>query len=402
MPSSSATPFPKGTVLLHIGPHKTGTTALQGAFHSNRDALAEHGVHYAGRGRQPMLAALAMTGRPGRRGDTQTSPRRAEALAEEVAGALSQRVVVSTEFLADASADAAREAVRRLGGPRAQVVVTLRPLGRIMPSQWQQYVQNGLRARYDVWLDHMLNKPPYNRPTPSFWYRHSHDQLVQRWVAATGGPDKLTVVVLDESDRGMVFRTFERLLDLPEGLLVPESGVPNRSLSLGEVEVIRLLNHEFRRQKWSNEVYGRFIRNAVAKQLLEHRRPAPGEPVITTPKWAMERAAEIGTAAAASIAASGVRVIGDLASLGAVLDGGAPDKAEPSPDPLIPASAAAIALIGTITASGQTGPVASPIEPNDDPEVTAVGAVDTRTLARVVAARVRRRAGIKMKARRPR
>ncbi|MEJ7756576.1 MAG: hypothetical protein WKF83_09890 [Nocardioidaceae bacterium] len=32
--------LPKGTRLLHIGPHKTGTTSLQGAFHNNRDRLA--------------------------------------------------------------------------------------------------------------------------------------------------------------------------------------------------------------------------------------------------------------------------------------------------------------------------------------------------------------------------
>jgi hypothetical protein len=31
---------PEGTRLVHIGPFKTGTTALQGAFHASRTALA--------------------------------------------------------------------------------------------------------------------------------------------------------------------------------------------------------------------------------------------------------------------------------------------------------------------------------------------------------------------------
>ena len=33
-----------GARLLHIGPHKTGTTAIQGAFDLARGRLAEHGV----------------------------------------------------------------------------------------------------------------------------------------------------------------------------------------------------------------------------------------------------------------------------------------------------------------------------------------------------------------------
>lgn len=33
-------------VVIHIGTHKTGTTALQDAFHANRDLLARHGVIY--------------------------------------------------------------------------------------------------------------------------------------------------------------------------------------------------------------------------------------------------------------------------------------------------------------------------------------------------------------------
>ena len=93
---------------------------------------------------------------------------------------------MSSEFLADANEEAAARVVRDLDKKRVHVVVTLRPLGKLMPSQWQQYVQNGLRMRYDDWLDHMLNKPPYIKPTTTFWNRHAHDRLVARWAAAAG------------------------------------------------------------------------------------------------------------------------------------------------------------------------------------------------------------------------
>ena len=46
MPSTA--PYADGTRVLHIGPHKTGTTGLQRAFWASRDLLTEHGVLWAG------------------------------------------------------------------------------------------------------------------------------------------------------------------------------------------------------------------------------------------------------------------------------------------------------------------------------------------------------------------
>jgi hypothetical protein len=398
-------------VLLHVGPYKTGTTALQGAFHTGRERLAELGVHYAGAGRQPMLAALSMTGRPGRRGDPAASKRHWQDLVDDIRAAGRKRVVVSSEFFSDASPEAAAEVVQGLGhreggGSRVHVVVTLRPLGKVMPSQWQQYVQNGLRMRYQDWLDAMFNQPPYDKPTPTFWNRHDQADQVARW-ASVAGPANVTVIVLDESDRGMLLRTFEQLLDLPAETLVPDN-VSNRSLTLGEVEVIRLLNEEFKRRKWGDDLYGRFVRTGIAKKMLTQRRPEPGEPAIVTPKWAQERAAERGAAAAKAIAASGVNVIGDLASLGTIVRSDS-DEEDPPLDPPLPASAAAIALIGTILAgrkvewpSKKAGAAPAKVTVTKaivDLEDETLDSIDTATLAKVLLARVRRRLGIKARAR---
>ncbi|MGW2698915.1 hypothetical protein [Streptomyces sp. NPDC001340] len=120
--------------------------------------------------------------------------------------------MISSEFFADAADDGTiTRIVEQLGGDRVHVPVTLRPLARIMPSQWQQYVQNGLRMGYEDWLEHMLRKPPYEKPNPSFWQRHRHDRLVERW-ARIAGPERVTVVVVDDRDRGGLMRTFETLL----------------------------------------------------------------------------------------------------------------------------------------------------------------------------------------------
>lgn len=393
-------PLPAGSVLLHVGPHKTGTTALQGAFHISRDALDANGVHYSGRNRQPMLAALAVTGRPGRKGDPQAEPKHWEALQEEVAAYRGhQRVVISSEFFADASEDAARMAVEKLGGPDVHVVLTLRPLARIMPSQWQQYVQNGLQMDYEDWLDHMLRKPPYEEPSPTFWNRHDHLRLMKRWVAAAGAAN-VTVIAVDDADRLMLMRTFEQLLAIPEGTLVPEEGIANRSLSLPEVELIRLLNVEFKRKKWSNALYGRVVRNGIVKPLQATREPEPDEPRIVTPRWAQERASDIGKEMAAEISASGVRVIGDLEVLYR-LPPASPDDDDPAEPVLtLPAEAAAMAVVNAIAAAKREHKLASaaglaPVPPANDLEDRTVGSVSSSNLLRVLSGRIRRRLRIR-------
>ena len=74
-------------------------------------------------------------------------------LARDVRGAASQRAVVSSEFFAGADQAAASRIIEDLGGEQVHVVVTLRPLARILPSQWQQYLQNGYCMPYLEWLD---------------------------------------------------------------------------------------------------------------------------------------------------------------------------------------------------------------------------------------------------------
>jgi hypothetical protein len=127
-----------GVRLLHIGPHKTGTTMIQDALHLARERLAAQGVVYPGTGRQPLRAMLAVTGQPTLLGEPEPDMADWALLVREVTAARDQRVVVSSEFLAQASDAAACRVVSDLGGPRVHVVVTLRPLTRILPSQWQQ------------------------------------------------------------------------------------------------------------------------------------------------------------------------------------------------------------------------------------------------------------------------
>jgi hypothetical protein len=349
-----------GTCLLHIGPHKTGTTAVQGALHLARERLTDQGVVYAGHQRQSLLAALAVTGRPALLGGPSPDMTYWNALIRDVRAAGDHRVVVSSEFFADAGVAQTGEIIKDLGGPRVHVVVTLRSLARIMPSQWQQYLQNGFRMPYLEWLEGILSQPP-RTPTPGFWHRHRHDQLIARWAKAVGTKN-LTVIVLNESDRMMLLRTFESLLGLPDLFLIPEDGLANRSLTFAEAEVVRLLNEEFKRQEWPARHYARFMRYGAVEQLKTAHQPLPDEPKITTPAWALRRAAEIGAEMAGNISALGVRIVGDLSSLSQLPAELAPAEDDPGPGspPLVPAQGGASAISGQTAVPTISAPDATP------------------------------------------
>jgi hypothetical protein len=185
----------------------------------------------------------------------------------------------------------------------------------------------------------------------------------------------LTVVVVDDDDRMMLLRTFESMLGLPRGFLVPGANAANRSLTLAEAEVVRLLNEEFKRRKWPSRHYARFVRYGAVQQ-MKTRQPEPGEPRIATPVWALKRATEIGAEMAENIAALGVPVIGDLSSLGDLPE----TDAEPAP-PMLPADAAVQAIVGAFRAGGVAG-----LKTAD-----ALHDIDARSMTRVLAQRGRQR-----------
>jgi hypothetical protein len=364
--------LPEGSVLLHIGMYKTGTSAIQGALFQARPHLAEHGVVHAGKSRHPMGAVLALIGRT-LRGAAAPPTSEWQALVDQVAAASDKRVIVSSEFLGDVNPETARRAVRELGGPRVHVVVTLRPLVKVMPSQWQTYVRNGsTTSSYDDWLEGMLKRAPYKQPTPSFWKRNHHEVLVENWASIVG-PENMTVIVVDEADRNFLFRTFEELVGLPSGLLVAERNTENRSLTLGEIELVRQISIEFLKRGWSAQLYRRVILKGLARHVSISRTPRADEPRIVTPQWALDRAAEIGAAAADKLPTLGVRIVGDVSTLGAPALAEEPREAT-NEEVVLPVEAARQAVIGTILASGVT-------------TARIVDSTSTRELLRVVLGR---------------
>ncbi|MFT4010304.1 MAG: hypothetical protein QM655_09725 [Nocardioidaceae bacterium] len=314
------TALPSGSRILHIGPHKTGTTTVQRAFHANRARLFEAGVLYPGPTAHPMRAAMAAAGGRALATDPASNgPQLWADLVAEIRAHPDHTAVVSSEFLCETTPGRIETIVGEIGADRVQVVVTVRPLVRLLGSQWQQYMQNRPALSYDDtmgyegWLDAVLNHPDRG-VTPSFWRRHRHDHLVQRWARVVG-PERVTVIVIDESDRGMVLAAFARLLGVGKELLRAEQAAANRSLTYPELRVLCAFNELFMASGWGIADYTRFVRFGLVRNLLD-RQPDPGEPRLRTPRWAVEKACAIGEEIADGIGSMGLgHVIGDLESL---------------------------------------------------------------------------------------
>ncbi len=345
--------LPPSARVVHVGPHKTGTTSVQSAFHTHRAQVEQHGVHYAGKGRQPVVAALAVAGGPGGKGDRTPRPEDWTRLLEEIRAAGDQRVVVSSEYFCHADDAAARRVVTEIPGGPVHVVVTLRPLTKIAPSQWQQFTQNGRHMSFEDWIADVFPDPPSTDGAQLFWHRHAHGELVARWADAVG-PENLTVIVADGSAPDRLVRTFESLVGLPVGLLDPEENSANRSLSRGEVELVRAVNQSFADHDWTghwtNAEYDKFVFRGAVLQMKTGRRPAKNEPRVEMPAWAAERARRAGAAAAETIASLGVRVIGDLSTLHEPPRPGPATDDDADAPYRVPADAAALAVLGAMTA----------------------------------------------------
>ncbi|MBW9215342.1 hypothetical protein KV102_10865 [Mumia sp. zg.B53] len=389
--SASDLLVPEGARLVHIGPYKTGSTALQSALHQARPVLADHGVRRAGDLRQETLAVLHAVDRIRPYHDAERARRRWERLADEIRTADEARVVVSSEVFSHALPTHIDRVVDALG-PGVHVAVTLRPLVSILPSQWQQYVLRTARLPYEEWLRAMFDADARGHyPRGSFWVPHRHDHLVARWAAAVG-PERVTVVVLDSSDRRLLPRSFEQMLGLPDGSLVPEEDQENRSLTAAEADLMQAYHRALAQMGIEPRVHYRLL-NAGADVYLKQRRPAPDEPKPYTPQWALDAAATVGTEMARSIAGSGVRVVGDLGILGERRTASPPPEVRLSPEAGAQLAAALAAASHNLLQSANRRSSAEIKLLRGAPVTTAsLTATTSGVLVRELARRARRRA----------
>jgi hypothetical protein len=346
-------PLPERARLFHVGIPKSGTTALQKAASLGREDLRKHGVLYPGTKQNQREAVLSFMERRWGWDNKDVPPKEHwQELVKEIEAEEDRRVLFGHEFASESDVETAKKFVDAIGD-RCHIVITLRSLGSILPSAWQQYVKAGVAMPFDDWLEAVIGDPPNLDVTKAFHIRNNQGGVVQTWADAAGA-DRVTVVVLDKQRPNLLFDAFEQLLAIPPGTLAEQElggFASNRGLTVPEAELFLALN-EIARPKnvqWNDWVL--MVRNGAVRRTMEKRIDS-GDEKLQLPPWAVKRAAEVGAGYADAIAASGVRVIGDLSTLGEEV----PARPHEDPPPtMIPVELAAEALAGMLSAATYRG-----------------------------------------------
>ncbi len=298
-------------IVLHIGVHKTGSTALQATLAAARADLADRGVLYPGRDEAHHAAAWAVTGFTMGYGEESTSVRKRNwpALVRQ-ARHHPGRVMISSEFFGRMRPPAVRRVVADLGPERVQVMFAVRRLGDLLPSSWQQYLKSGLSVPYRDWLKDVLTRDE-PEVTKGFWYRADFAALIKRWKRVLP-PERITAVILQPPDRDRLYRVTEDMLGLPPEWLEPYRSLvrENRSMTAVEAEAVRRTNERVREQMgWAE--YARRIRHGAIQDMIEHRVPPDDEPRLVTPRWALRKAVRRQERDRRRLLGSGITVVGD-------------------------------------------------------------------------------------------
>jgi len=308
-------PLPAGVNLIHIGPQKTGSTAIQGVMHQRRTQLAELGVVYPGPTMRP-LAAGAEIGFSIPRGKAAAPPGAWDDLVAQVSQPGTRRVCISHEAFGRATPAQVDRIIGDLGGERPHVLAVLRRYDSYLPSQWQQRVKAGELRSYDAWLRIVLEGSRGDYAWRNVWMPHDTVELVRRWGQRVG-PENITLLVGDEADRTLLPDVFERLLALPAASLHGESrrNGANRSLSYPETELLRSTMAYWAEQKLPSQEAFRLLHKGLVATLVRSPYPVDEQRIPPLPGWAHDRVVELSDARIAGLREAGVRILGDLEKL---------------------------------------------------------------------------------------
>lgn len=313
-------------LVIHAGFLKTGTTALQASMNLKQKALLEQGVYYP-RVVDPRVAveadhhfaALALIGKPeGWREEDAEQDFEPLATWTSLCKELNHykgTSIFSAEMLSELEVPQIRKIYEETVANQKDVVFSIRPLVKILPSAYQQKIKFGqIKVSYEKWLEQVFEPNRESSAAKQFWLRHDYPVVISRWIEVFG-KNHVQLVVADENNREFLFDTFNEILKLkPETLRQFKNVGTNRSLTLDEGAMLMEINRLFRKHRdWTD--YKIFVREGAAKFLTDSENKNPEAKKLVTPQWAIDAAKDVTIKHVAAIRKLDIKVTGDLESL---------------------------------------------------------------------------------------
>lgn len=258
----------RAAVFLHVGARKSGTTFLQRTLQWSTDPLAAQGVRLIHEdGGTALEGRLHKALVAGVRGDAAAAQEAVAALADDIAGHGAATHVLSYENLAELPAEAADLLVGGLADFDTHVVVTARPWGLTIPSEWQQSVKARSTATLAEFVASIRDGAPEAR---QFLDRQDLPGIVGRWGARLS-PDRVHVVACPPSSRteGTLVDLFCGVVGIDPATLEQPATTRNESLSLAQTELLRRVNAALPRSlRRASGDYGPAVRQGLTREVL--------------------------------------------------------------------------------------------------------------------------------------
>lgn len=332
-----------GTVFLHIGLHKTGTTYLQSLMRANRDALREQGVEFTAGPGEP-VQAFAVWDLQGRR------PRGAEdrriagswpALVDAIHASGQPTALISEERLSLSTVKQARTAARAFPRSEVHVVVTVRDLARVAVSAWQEEVKNDHTWTWREFAAAVRDPSQLARnPARGFWLRQDLVSICEVWEAAVP-ISRIHVVTVPQAPappQELVDR-FASVVGFDATRFGAEAAWSNETVGVAATEVIRRVNERLD-GRLNQRQHDHVVKATVVPMLAKRTEPVRFTLPADEFEWVGARAAEM----TELLAARGYPVVGSLDELRPqLLPGRRPDDA--TDEELLEASLDALALL---------------------------------------------------------
>ena len=293
---------------LHIGAFKTGTSFVQSVLSNNKARLAELGVLWPGESWASQVRAVRGLRNPHGNGYRYWS-----ALVDEINQWQGDSTIVSMESLSQVNSSTVKRVVGTLSDHRVRVVLTARDIGRVLPAQWQESVQNGWTWSYSDYLAGAVERrKEFTRAWEHFWTKQDAPAILRNWGKAVDIPDLCVVTVPPSgAPRGQLWERFCQAVDLRAEQFDANVRV-NESLGAASAEVMRYVAIQAQAAGTEGRTT-RAIKKSLAKQVMAELRSS--EPTLVLPEkfqdWTRNRSEEL----VSEIRGISPQIVGDLTDL---------------------------------------------------------------------------------------
>jgi hypothetical protein len=266
------TAMPSRRLYLHIGLQKTGTSYLQSIMWRNQDLLRELGLDLVPPSKRETFNLMLDVRQ--RYNPEFDPPDVATALAElpaRLASAPGPAALITEESLAPSRDPQIQRLLAACSEREVHLVITLRDLGRQIPSAWQQTLQSGGSLTYGAYLRRL--RAHEGQPHTRLWSSKDVAAILERWSAHVPS-DRIHLVTVPPpgSPHQTLLDRYTRVLGIDPERLDREVERSNESIGRVQAELVRRVNRRLTPDFRSRDVYGDIGKRYFAVRVLGPQR----------------------------------------------------------------------------------------------------------------------------------